>query len=109
MNRSRRCTHPTRSAASSRTHPRSRAGAVHGASRSRRPSLSPRYLIVNAYDFLLARAKACRRQRGMIPNLVAVDFYRTGDLIRVVDALNGVEDKPLATAPPARSPSKPTG
>ena len=48
--------------------------------------------IVNAYDFLLARAKACRRQRGMIPNLVAVDFYRTGDLIRVVDALNGVED-----------------
>jgi hypothetical protein len=27
----------------------------------------------------------------MIPNLVAVDFYRSGDLMRVVDALNGVE------------------
>jgi hypothetical protein len=50
--------------------------------------------IVNAYDFLLARAKACRRQRGRIPNLVAVDFYRSGDLMRVVDALNGVEDTP---------------
>ncbi len=26
----------------------------------------------------------------MIPNLVAVDFYRSGDLMRVVDTLNGV-------------------
>jgi hypothetical protein len=47
--------------------------------------------IVNAYDFLLKRARACRKERGMIPNLVAVDFYRSGDLMRVVDALNGVE------------------
>jgi len=47
--------------------------------------------IVNAYDFLLKRARACQKERGMIPNLVAVDFYRTGDLMRVVDALNGVE------------------
>jgi hypothetical protein len=47
--------------------------------------------IVNAYDALLKRARACRKERGMIPNLVAVDFYRSGDLLRVVDALNGVE------------------
>jgi hypothetical protein len=26
----------------------------------------------------------------MVPNLIAVDFYATGDLLRVVDALNGV-------------------
>jgi hypothetical protein len=54
--------------------------------------------IVNAYDFLLRRARECRSQRGMIPNLVAVDFYRTGDLIRVVDALNGVEAPEQASA-----------
>lgn len=54
--------------------------------------------IVNAYDFLLARARACRKERGMIPNLVAVDFYRSGDLVRVVDALNGVEE-PLPATP----------
>jgi hypothetical protein len=48
--------------------------------------------LINAYDFLLKRARACRTQRGMIPNLVAVDFYKSGDLMRVVDALNGVEN-----------------
>jgi hypothetical protein len=45
--------------------------------------------IVNAYDFLLKRALACKKERRMMPNLVAVDFYRTGDLMQVVDALNG--------------------
>jgi hypothetical protein len=54
---------------------------------------------VNAYDVLLARARACRKQRRMIPNLVAVDFYRSGDLVRVVDALNGVEVPLSASAP----------
>jgi hypothetical protein len=55
--------------------------------------------IVNAYDFLLERARQCQKERGMIPNLVAVDFYRTGDLVRVVDALNGVEQPLSASAP----------
>jgi hypothetical protein len=54
--------------------------------------------IVNAYDFLLKRARRCQKERGMIPNLVAVDFYRTGDLVRVVDALNGVEQPQTASA-----------
>ena len=53
--------------------------------------------IVNSYDFLLKRALACKKQRGMMPNLVAVDFYRTGDLFRVVDALNGVEEPQSAS------------
>ncbi len=51
--------------------------------------------IVNAYDFLLKRARACRKERGMIPNLVAVDFYRSGDLMRVVDTLNGFGPGPV--------------
>jgi len=53
--------------------------------------------IVNAYDFLLKRARSCRKDRGMIPNLVAVDFYKTGDLVRMVDALNGVEQPQSAS------------
>jgi hypothetical protein len=46
--------------------------------------------IVNAYDFLLARARQCESERKHLPNLVAVDFYRTGDLLRVVRTLNGL-------------------
>ncbi len=47
--------------------------------------------IVNAYDFLLARARACERERGRKPNLLAVDFYGVGDLIAVARTLNGIE------------------
>ena len=45
---------------------------------------------VNAYEPLLARMRKCRRRRRQLANLVAVNFYRRGDLFRVVDALNGV-------------------
>ena len=45
---------------------------------------------VNAYEPLLRRARECERIRGHIPNLIAVNFYRRGDVFRVVDTLNGV-------------------
>jgi hypothetical protein len=45
---------------------------------------------VNATGPLLARARACQRERGRRVNLLAVDFYRRGDLFGVVDTLNGV-------------------
>ena len=45
---------------------------------------------VNAYAPLLARARARQRIRHHLPNLLAVNFYKRGDLFRVVDALNGV-------------------
>jgi hypothetical protein len=48
--------------------------------------------VVNAYDFLLARAQHCRAERAHIPNIIAVDFYRTGELFRVVKHLNGLDD-----------------
>jgi len=54
---------------------------------SPKPSLAEK---VNAYDFLLARAKKSQKQRGLLPNLLAVDFYLTGDLFDVVNTLNGV-------------------
>jgi uncharacterized membrane protein HdeD (DUF308 family) len=44
--------------------------------------------VVNAYAPLLARAQECERIRHHVPNLLAVDFYRRGDLFRVADTLN---------------------
>lgn len=46
---------------------------------------------VNARRFLLRRVRRCERVRKRRANLIAVDFYRHGDLVRVVDELNGVE------------------
>ena len=56
-------------------------------------------LIVNAYDFLLKRARACQRERKMMPNLIAVDYYHTGDLLRVVDTMNGIKEPATVPAP----------
>lgn len=44
--------------------------------------------IVNSYGFLMKRARQCMHERNLVPNLIAVDFYRTGDLFKVVDELN---------------------
>ncbi|MEZ4451473.1 MAG: hypothetical protein R3B09_18530 [Nannocystaceae bacterium] len=44
----------------------------------------------NAYDALYARADGCRQETGRQPTLLAIDFWETGDLFAVVDALNGV-------------------
>jgi hypothetical protein len=45
---------------------------------------------VNAESPLLARLRTCERVRHHIPNLVAVNFYREGDVFKAVDALNGI-------------------
>ncbi len=55
--------------------------------------------IVNSYDFLLDRARKCMKQRKHLPNIIAVDFYKVGDLLGVVRTLNGLGTPvPLATA-----------
>jgi hypothetical protein len=46
---------------------------------------------VNAYAPLMRRLRDCERVRHHIPNLVAVNFYRRGNLLRAVDTLNGVQ------------------
>jgi hypothetical protein len=48
--------------------------------------------IVNARDFLLGRAQRCAAERGHLPNILAVDFYRTGDLLGVARTLNGLDE-----------------
>jgi hypothetical protein len=45
---------------------------------------------VNAYQRLIRRLRDCARIRHHIPNLVAVNFYRRGGLMRAVDSLNRV-------------------
>jgi hypothetical protein len=49
--------------------------------------------IVNAYQPLLHRAQVCQRLRHHLPNLVAVNFYKEGDLFKVVAKLNGLSQK----------------
>ncbi len=50
--------------------------------------------IVNAHEFLLARARQCQQERGRLPNILAVDFAMTGSVVAVAAALNGLEAPP---------------
>jgi hypothetical protein len=45
--------------------------------------------VVNSFGNLLRRARACEQERSRFPNLIAVDFYLEGDVLAVVEALNG--------------------
>jgi hypothetical protein len=46
--------------------------------------------VVNARRALLTRSRTCERIRHRLPNLLAVDFFRRGNVLGVVNALNGV-------------------
>jgi hypothetical protein len=46
---------------------------------------------INAASALLPYVERCERERGMLPNFIAVDFYNQGDVFGVVDALNRVD------------------
>jgi len=53
------------------------------------PTSRPRdAMLVNTREALLGRVEQCRRERGLTPNIIAVDFYREGDLVEVVAELN---------------------
>lgn len=47
-------------------------------------------VVVNAEAAVLARARQCGRERGKVPNVIAVDFAATGDVVRAAAVLNGV-------------------
>ncbi len=63
--------------------------------------------IVNAYSFLYNRTELCTQERHHIPNIIAVDFYRTGDLLKTVNKLNGVE-RAVAESGGKPYPAKPS-
>ncbi len=46
---------------------------------------------INDFDSLLARAEECEAERGLPPNMLAVDFVSEGDVMAVIDRLNGVD------------------
>jgi len=56
--------------------------------------------VVNAYGPLLRRARECGELRDRHVTLLAVDFWRTGDLFEVADTLNGVGDRRGTAARP---------
>jgi hypothetical protein len=45
---------------------------------------------INARSVLLPELRRCERERGQLPNFIAVNYYDHGDLFSVVDELNGV-------------------
>lgn len=62
--------------------------------------------VVNQYAVLDARAKQCATERGHMPNFVAVNFAEVGDLLSVVDDLNGFQSAfPLPTPPSGVPPA----
>ncbi len=46
---------------------------------------------VNSRQVLLDRVDECEETRGRAPGIIAVNFWERGDLVQVVDELNGVE------------------
>jgi hypothetical protein len=52
---------------------------------------------VNAFDFLEGRSRECDRRRGLLSNLLAVDYYDEGDVLEVARALNGIprDERPI--------------
>lgn len=44
--------------------------------------------VVNEKEFLLERIRRCERVRGMVPNIIAVDFFGQGDVVDLVRELN---------------------
>ena len=48
----------------------------------------------NDRDVLMQRVELCRSEQDRVPNMIAVDFYSSGELFDVVDELNGVIPPP---------------
>lgn len=49
--------------------------------------------LVNRKEVLVERARACEQRRGFLPNILAVDFFGTGDVVGAANQLNGVAAK----------------
>ena len=47
--------------------------------------------IVNTYDVLMKRARACEKERGLKPTYIGVDFADIGDIVGATRTLNGLD------------------
>jgi hypothetical protein len=56
---------------------------------------------VNTREALLSRARTCARERGRMPNIIAVDFAGVGDLVDAVRELNGLDSASVTPRTPA--------
>ena len=54
------------------------------------PALAEAGSVANSAPVLNERIAACREERGLLPNIIGVDFYASGDALAVVDSINGV-------------------
>jgi hypothetical protein len=61
--------------------------------------------VVNSRAVLLPRLERCMLERRLLPNIVAVDFYRSGDLLEVAAELNRRGLDQLTKLPALRTPS----
>jgi hypothetical protein len=53
----------------------------------------------NAYSALLLRLERCERVRGLVPNIVGVDFYNQGKVLAAVNVINGLPANAKAALP----------
>jgi hypothetical protein len=61
--------------------------------------------IVNAEAFLIARARQCEKERGKLPNVIAVDFAGIGDVVNAALVLNGLKE-PTPAPPVVPAPAR---
>jgi len=54
------------------------------------PPLAQTGVRANSSEVLSERVEVCQRERGLFPNILAVDFYASGDTLSIVANLNGV-------------------
>ncbi len=62
---------------------------------------------VNTKRFLLDRARRCAKQRNRHPTLLAVDWYREGNVVAAAKALNQHPPAPAPPSAPARKKGSP--
>ena len=68
------------------------------------PALAETGAVANSAEALEKRIANCREERGLVPNILAIDFYAQGDALAVAEKLNGVEGKNPSLVPMAKRP-----
>ena len=54
------------------------------------PAFAGTGAVANSTEVLEKRVADCREQRGLVPNILAVDFYAEGDALAIAARLNGI-------------------